>query len=848
MKQTGKYLRSLAAIIMMLVCSVAFAQSTVVKGTVKDKNLGEGESFATVRIFPTGKSEGAIAMFLTDADGNFNQKVEGKGTYDIVISSVGKEDIRQSITIGSSNDLDLGTIYMSEDAQTLAGVEVVAQKPLVKMEVDKMTYRVEDDVDSKSATVLDMLRKVPMVSVDGQDNITVNGSSAFKVYVDGKPNVMFSSNPSMIFKSMPASMVKTIEVITNPGARFDAEGASGVLNIVMNRQMMGGAPGAPGAPGAMPSADGYNGTIRASVGNRSLGGGVMLSGQKGKFSYSANVMENYSKPGATVVEMEQQNGATSILTTASTKARVPFTLGSMSLGYDIDAMSSVNATFSLTSLSLRNNGLTTTQMLFGQGGNNFSYDNNMKMKNGRTSFSANLDYQRFFNPERTKSIIVTYQLSLSPSKIEQRNDFEKVDNTFIDLTDRFSKVKDNTTDHTVQVDYTTPLATGQTFNTGAKLMTRKATSDSKYYLDDVFDNNQSLDYEYRNTILAGYTEYEGSFNKFSAKAGLRYEHTWQDVEYHFGNGTNFSKNYGCLVPSASVSFSPSMTSNIGLTYNMRISRPGITYLNPYVDHSDPNSLSYGNTNLDVEKSHNIALVYNLFTPKLMMNVNLHYNYTGNGIEQYSFYDNNLLNTTYGNIVERSQTGVNVFANWLALKNTRLFMNGSLNYTDMRSDNVSSTNHGWQAQAMMGIQQTLPLDLKLSTYLITSSRTKTLQGYTSGFNMLTASLSKTFFNDKLSVSLSAMTGLSSGGDLKIESYSSGTNFSQRSSIKVPMSGLTLSVSYTFGKSNFRTKQHVSKVTNDYIEQQSQGEMLNNAGSGTGAGAGAGAGAGMGTGPM
>ncbi|MBO4658837.1 MAG: TonB-dependent receptor [Prevotella sp.] len=827
------------SITMMLVCSVAFAQSTVVKGTVKDKNLGEGESFATIRIFPTGKSEGAIAMFLTDADGNFNQNVEGNGTYDIVISSVGKEDIRQSITLGNNKELDLGTILMNEDAKTLAGVEVVAQKPLVKMEVDKMTYRVEDDVDSKSSTVLDMLRKVPMVSVDGQDNITVNGSSAFKVYVDGKPNVMFSSNPSMIFKSMPASMVKTIEVVTNPGARFDAEGASGVLNIVMNKQMMSGLGG---APGAAPSADGYNGTIRASIGTRALGGGVMLSGQKGKFSYSANVMENYSKPGATVVEMDQENGGTTIRTVASTKTRLPFTLGSLSLGYDLDAMSSVNATFSLTSLSLRNTGLTTTQMLFGQGNNGFSYDNNMKMKNGRTSFSANLDYQRFFNPERTKSIIVTYQLSLSPSKTEQRNDFEKVDNTFIDLTDRYSDVKDNTTDHTVQVDYTTPLATGQTFNTGAKLMTRKATSDSKYYLDDVFDNNQSLDYEYRNTILAGYTEYEGSFDKYSAKAGLRYEHTWQDVEYHFGNGTNFSKDYGCLVPSASVSFSPSMTSNIGLTYNMRISRPGITYLNPYVDHSDPNSLTYGNTNLDVEKSHNIALVYNLFTSKLMMNLNLHYNYTGNGIEQYSFYDNNLLNTTYGNIVKRSQTGVNVFANWLALKDTRLFVNGSLNYTDMRSDNVNSRNHGWQATAMMGIQQTLPLDLKLSTYLITSSKTKTLQGYTSGFNMLTASLSKTFFNDKLTVGVTALTGLSSGGDLKIESYSSGTNFSQRTSIKVPMSGLTLSVSYTFGKSNFRTKQHVSKVTNDYIEQQSQGEILNSAGGGTGTGAGAGMGGG------
>ena len=831
---------------MMLVCSVSFAQTTIVKGTVKDKSLDEGESFATIRIFPTGKSEGAIAMFLTDADGAFSQNIEGEGTYDMVISSVGKEDIRQTITLGKNSNLDLGTIYMNEDAKTLAGVEVVAQKPLVKMEVDKMTYRVEDDTDSKSSTVLDMLRKVPMVSVDGQDNITVNGSSAFKVYVDGKPNVMFSSNPSMIFKSMPASMVKTIEVVTNPGARFDAEGASGVLNIVMNKQMMQGMGGPGGPGGAAPSADGYTGTIRATVGNRSLGGGVMLSGQKGKFSYSANVMENYSKPGATVVEMDQQNGTTSILTTASTKTRLPFTLGNLSLGYDLDAMSSVNATFSLTSLSMRNSGLTTTKMLYGTGDNGFSYDNNMTMKNGRTSFSANLDYQRFFNTERTKSIIVTYQLSLSPSKTKQRNDFEKVDNSFLDLTDRYSDVKDNTTDHTIQVDYTTPLATGQTFNTGGKLMTRKATSDSKYYLDDVFDTNQSLDYEYRNTILAGYTEYEGSFDKFSAKAGLRYEHTWQDVEYHFGNGTNFSKDYGCLVPSASLSYSPSMTTNIGLTYNMRISRPGITYLNPYVDHSDPNSLSYGNTNLDVEKSHNMALVYNMYTTRLMMNVNLHYNYTGNGIEQYSFYDNNLLNTTYGNIVKRSQTGANIYANWLALKNTRLFMNGSLNYSHMSSDYVNSSNHGWQATAMMGIQQTLPLDLKLSTYLITSSKTKTLQGWTSGFNMLTASLSKTFFKDKLSVGISAMTGLSDGGNLKIETYSSGNNFSQLTSIKVPMSGLTLNVSYTFGKSNLRTKYHVSKVTNDYIEQQSQGEMINSAGSGSGSGAGAGAG--MGTVPM
>ena len=99
------------------------------------------------------------------------------------------------------------------------------------MDVDKMTYDVQNDVDSKSNTLLNMLRKVPMVSVDGQDNITVNGKSSFKVYIDGKPNAMFSSNTSQIFKSIPASAVKSIEVITNPGAKYDAEGIGGILNL-----------------------------------------------------------------------------------------------------------------------------------------------------------------------------------------------------------------------------------------------------------------------------------------------------------------------------------------------------------------------------------------------------------------------------------------------------------------------------------------------------------------------------------------------------------------------------------------------------------------------------------------
>ena len=580
----------------LLAIFVTMNGQTTIKGTLTDKNTGEGEPFATVRVFKEGNDKKPVAMFLTDVEGNFSENVSGKGKHVIVFTSVGKEDVKKNIVLGESTTIDLGVLQTKENAEMLKGVEVVAQKPLVKMEVDKMSYKVEDDADSKTSTVLDMLRKVPMVTVDGQDNISVNGSSSFKVYVDGKPNVMFSSNPSMIFKSMPAAAVKSIEVITNPGAKYDAEGASGVLNIIMNKQN----------PQAMQSMDGYTGTIRAAASNKAVGGGVFLSGQKGKLSYSANVMENYNQPGTTETEIEQQNGDDITTTLSKTKTKVPFTMGNVSLGYELDSMSSINATASVTALNMKNDGSYTTTMSGKKAGSGFDYVSNTNMKNSRTSFSGSLDYQRFFNRERTKSVVLTYQLDYSPSTNKQRNDFNVGSTDFINLTDRYSENKEKTTDHTFQVDYTTPLLSGHTLNLGAKGMTRKATSDAKYYLDDVYNASMSMDYEYRNTILAGYAEYEAKWNNVGAKAGLRYEQTWQDVEYHLGNGVDFSKNYGNLVPSASLSYSIATTQNIGLTYNLRISRPGITYLNPYVDRSNPTALTKGNTDLEVEKANNFG--------------------------------------------------------------------------------------------------------------------------------------------------------------------------------------------------------------------------------------------------
>lgn len=716
----------------------------------------------------------------------------------------------------------------------LQEVEVVAQKPIVKMDTDKLTYDVTQDPDAKASTVLDMLRKVPMVTVDGQDNITVNGSSSFKIYVDGKPNVMFSSNPSQIFKSMPASTVKSIEVVTNPGAKYDAEGASGVLNIIMNRASF-----TPGGPSPMEALNGINGNVRLQGGNKSYGGSLFLSGQQNKFSFSANAMLSKQIMKGTEMEMiqEQTSPVPSTVTTIQEggRTRTPFGMANVSLGYELDEMSSISATVGLTMFDSKNSGLTRSILSGGMYGNGFSYDMNSDTKSKRSGINLSADYQRFLNKDRSSFITFTYLFSNNPSKSENSSIYDHSKQLPAGfeafLTDRFSDNDNRSTEHTAQIDYTTPLAKNHTLNAGAKFTSLSSSSIADFFTGIApnlqYQELMSSDYSNGKSILAGYGEYEGRFGKFSTRAGLRYEHTWQSVEYRKGNTSDYKDDYGNLIPSLSLSYNLGMTSNIGLTYNLRISRPGITYLNPYVDRSSNTALTYGNPDLEVEKAHNMGIVYNLFTQKLTLNVNLRYALTDNAIEQYSFYDNdNLLNTTYGNIVKRQNTNLSIFANYLLHKNTRIFTNAGLSYSDMSSKQLSVSNSGWHYNMMLGLQQTLPLDIKVGAFLISNSKTKTLQGTTTGFNMISANISKSFLDDKLNIGLQAMTGLSKGGCLSIETMSKGADFTNSTKIRVPMTNVTLSLTYNFGNSKVRAKLRQSKVKSDVIEHTGSMEQIGN----------------------
>ena len=800
----------------------AAAQGFTVTGKVVDAENGEGEIGAIIQFFNDAISaEKPVAFTSAGADGSFSQNLSAKGDYHILVSNMGRKDAEKSFTLEAGKaKIDLGTIRMETDAKALDAATVTTQKVLVKMDVDRMTYNVSEDVDSKSATVLDMLRKVPMVTVDGQDNITVNGSSSFLVTVDGKPNQMLSQNASVAFKMMPASAVERIEVITNPGVKYDAEGVGGVLNLTTARASGDGS-------GSGNIADGQYGSIRLEAGNRAQGAGGMLTMQRGRFSFSVNANAGYFRQGGQEMENVMTTASDhSTRTLASTQVKSPMFMGDLSMSYELDSLNLFSATAGGMFFQMKNTG---DGSVFARRPGMSDYALMYSAVNGQKSpfnnYHVDADWQHNFGGHPGRMLTLSYRLNDSPAKVSSYDYYEPEEV----MASREMEGRTGSSDHTFQGDFTAPLGDkAGTLSTGVKFIFRQNLSEQDEYLREypseefVLNEDLSTDYHYYNRIGAAYAEYSGNFGKWGVKAGGRYEYTWQNAKWKQGDGEDFSKRYGSFVPTASLQYNISMTQNIGLSYNMRISRPGISYLNPYVDKYDPTHWTFGNTDLEVEKSHNAALVYNTFSQKFMMNASLRYSRSGNGISEYTFTEDGILKTTYGNILERQSLGASSFVNVNLGKKARVYANLSLDYTDYRNEEMGYARNGWNWNIFAGGQQTLPWDLQLSEGLFVKSKDYSLQGWNSGFAGCFGSLTKTFLNDRLSVSLQGFTHINSlDRKVKFEMYSEGKDYTSRTTVTVPVRQISLSLSWTFGQAGVSVKKADRGIENDSVLDKAGG---------------------------
>ncbi len=798
--------------------SAAPAQQNLnpVSGKVLDAATGEGEPYVTYSIASVEAPADAapLKMTITDENGSFSEQLPD-GSYIITFSTLGKKDLTQTFTIQGS-PVDLGNIIMEDDEQMIKEASVTALRKLVKMEVDKMTYSVEDDVDSKSMTMLDMLRKVPMVTVDAQDNITVNGSSSFKVYVDGKPNAMLSSNPSQMFKMMPANAFKSVEVITNPGAKYDAEGVGGVLNLITDK-----------SSGQKAIQDGYNATVSSEVDTQGdVDGGIFLTGQKGKFSISAdiNLMRQQMKGINATTELQNLGADGSVLSTLSSSQDMsqtaPGLYSDVSASYEIDSLRLLTATLGIMDFRTKEPQNTAYTMTGPGGATLFTYNTDGEGGYKYASYRAGMDYQRSFAGVEGRALTASYLFSARPID----NDVYTYYHGYAD--DRHSDNKENSLEQTAQLDYSTPWGQGGNFSAGAKFISRVNHSDSDYFLLQSgawTPDAGSVEFKHINNIVGTYGEYSLAREKWSGKAGVRYEHTFQQVRYLSGAGSDFGLDYGNLVPSASVQYNTGATSNIGLSYNLRISRPGIGYLNPYVNRSDISSISYGNVNLETEKSHRINLVYNFFSPVVMLNLSGRYIYCGNKISQYSFFDSEgVLNTTYGNIASEQRIGLSAFVNVNLGQKTRIYSNFDGGYVMLDSKTRGLSNSGFQFSSFTGVQHTLPWDLRLSLNFMYDNGRYQLDGHMDGMCALMGGLSKSFLDDKLSIGISGVTGFEKGGAIKIGMYTKGADYVNNFLTRVPLARVGINLSYRFGTAqNIQVKKAKHSINNDDVMQKSSG---------------------------
>lgn len=547
-----------------------------VKGILLDSLTQEGEPYATIKIVKKEAPAKALKMLVTDMKGQFQEKVPGTGNFVMTITSVGRTPIVKDFSVKAGEKLvDFGTLYIVDASNELGQVEIVAQKPLVKADIDKIEYNVQDDPDAQSNSVLEMLRKVPLVTVDGEDNIQVNGSSSFKVYVNGKPNNMMSNNPTEVLKSMPANSIKHIEVITNPGPKYDAEGVGGILNIVTVGSGL----------------EGYTATFSANVSNRGAGGGAFGTIKSGKLTVSARYNynyndqpRNYSSGSQHVTPEAVTENSSNLDYDGSNKGHGSFQSGSMEASYEIDTLRLVTMSFGLWGGGNKSNGSTDYIATFPENINAapiYSYSAFNRSKSSWYSIDGGIDYQRLFKV-KDRMLTFSYKINTRPQTSDSYTEYE-IDNGYNpDWADYLNRLKNqhndgeqNTTEHTFQADYTTPIGKLHTLEAGAKYILRNNSSeDDRFDADDTgkyeYNKNQSSHYKHLNDIIAAYLGYGLKVKRLSGRLGLRYEHTIQDVKYLVGRGEDFTKNFDDVVPSASIGYKLTDMSNLRLGYNMRI--------------------------------------------------------------------------------------------------------------------------------------------------------------------------------------------------------------------------------------------------------------------------------------
>jgi outer membrane receptor protein involved in Fe transport len=777
-----------------------------ITGTVVDSTTNQPVPFATVALTDPATNkplDGSVA----DEAGKFIIAKVGEGTYKVLISFIGYQTKTvANVRLGNRrDDVDLGAVRVSPTVQLLQEVTVQGQRALVEEKVDRTVYNAEADETNKGGDATDVLRKVPMLSVDLDGNVSLRGSQNIRVLINNRPSTITAGSIADALKQIPSDLIKSVEVITSPSAKYDAEGSGGIINIITKKNTLEGfSLNVDGSAGIRGSNLGLNGSLRKGKMGFSLGG-------HGRYGY--NIRGNFENTQQTQ-SVDAEGNAIIRQNFQQADTRNQFLFGRYTLGWDYD-INQYNFLSASVQYGARNRN-TFQDRLFTE---TFLNDvagpstlRNVDVSDLSGTVDANLNYTRTFKkPQREFSILTQY------SRNKQTNNFV---NNILNQEDLFteSRLKNINDSYnqeiTVQLDYQTPIGKSQLLEIGAKDIIRNVTSEYEYLTAEGADGayapiaNDSLSnrFNYNQNITAGYLSYTYNLPKnYTLKAGARYEYTTINANFQNSESEVEIPSYGVLVPSVNLSKKLKNGNTLKLAYNRRIQRPSLQFLNPNIQASNPLNETVGNPSLRPEFTNNFELGYSTFIKGTSLNLSTFVRNTNNSIGpiRSTLEDRaNVIRTTFQNLGREDAYGFSVFTN-VNISNKFTLNGGTDVYYAVLNNNdpnpvFNASNQGWVYNIRGFGNYRLGDGWGLQLFGFYRGRQVQLQGFQGGFGIYSLSLRKEFAQKKASLGFGAENFFTTS--VKMRNELNSPILTQRSVNTMRNMNFKINFSYRIGKLN------------------------------------------------
>ena len=633
-------MKNLILLISFLCTFSALAQNNgSISGHVFDQTLKEGIPYATIAL---KENDQVITGVMTDDKGDFIIKNLPLKKYTVEVAFIGYKTSTSVADLTQTKDLNLGQIFLEEESILLEGVEIVAEQSTIEQKIDRKVINVGRDLLTAGATASEIMNNIPTVNVDQDGNISLRGNQNVRVLVDGRPT---NIEPAQLLKQIPSSSIKRIELITNPSAKYNPEGMSGIINIILHKN----------------SNDRFNGSFNAGI----------TFGEVPKFNNSLNMnyrtgRVNFFGTGGGNIGEYLNNGniyridqnSRNLIDISNDNESWLYKLG---MDYFINDKNTIS--FFISQNFLEGEGTVNTYTLYP--------DNN---------FDDITQFSKYLTDNKTTTYNLAYKYLINDSghtlDFEGNfNTYEQPQNaTFNTIVENIGEsvyqdvIKDKRDLLTLNLDYVNPLSETSKLELGAEVRTTR--SENHYQTDNALNPNQESKYNYDMDIYSAYATFGQNFEKFSYQLGARFESF--SVEARLADEVIYEDDYFTLYPSAFVSYSLNDKNSLQMSYSRRVDRPNLNQTKPIREFATPTVTGLGNPELAPQFTNSIELNYTRRLEKGTVTAGVFYRNIQDEINRTFYSDEQTENPndfimSYANFDDNSAYGFEISANYRPTK-------------------------------------------------------------------------------------------------------------------------------------------------------------------------------------